>query len=89
MRGTAPKARSVPTPQSLPQQATRPSANGTPKPPPPLAPGSTVANDPENILRAWTVLEVLSPASFRLPADLTGGDGRRVARFDRGLPWAD
>jgi hypothetical protein len=78
MRASAPKApASEPHPQ--PQQAT--------KPPPPLRPISTAANDPENILRAWTVLEVLSPASFRTPADLAGGDGRRVARFDRGLPW--
>lgn len=54
-----------------------------------LPPRSTDPNDPQNILRAWTVLEVLSPASFKTPADLAAGDGRRVARFDKGLPWAD
>lgn len=46
-------------------------------------------NDPGNIIRAWTVLEVLSPAAFRKPADLAGGDMRRIARFERGLPWDD
>jgi len=85
MRGRA--ASPAPKAQPQPQQTTKPSPDSARKPPPPLVPRSRVANDPENILRAWTVLEVLSPASFRMPADLAGGDGRRVARFDRGLPW--
>ncbi|SCW94765.1 Part of AAA domain-containing protein [Sphingobium faniae] len=50
---------------------------------------STGGNAAQNILRVWTVLEVLSPATFRMPADLAGNDVRRVARFDRGLPWQD
>ncbi|KTT96642.1 DEAD/DEAH box helicase [Sphingomonas sanguinis] len=77
----APKPTAPPTP---------PPAQPTPRsrPAPPLPERETIANDPQDILRAWTVLEVLSPATFRKPADLAGGDMRRIARFDRGLPWA-
>ena len=46
-----------------------------------------VANDPEDILRAWTALEVLSPPSFVRPEQLAGGDRRYIAQLDRGLPW--
>ena len=53
----------------------------------PLSDQSAGGNVAQNILRTWTVLEVLSPATFRTPADLAGNDTRRVARFDRGLPW--
>lgn len=53
----------------------------------PLPRAEALSNNPASILRAWTVLEVLSPATFRTPSDLAGGDARRVARFDRGLPW--
>jgi hypothetical protein len=52
-------------------------------------PGRAQENRMEDILRAWTVLEVLSPATFRRPADLAAGDNRRIARLDRGLPWDD
>jgi energy-coupling factor transporter ATP-binding protein EcfA2 len=70
-----------PGPPAVPVAALGPAA-------PPVAPRATIANDPRDILRAWTILEVLSPATFRKPADLAGGDLRRIARFDRGLPWA-
>ncbi|WP_374943110.1 helicase [Sphingomonas sp.] len=53
----------------------------------PLPLRETIANDPQDILRAWTVMEVLSPSTFTTPAKLAG-DPRHVARFDRGLPWA-
>ncbi len=53
----------------------------------PLSGLSAGGNVAQNILRTWTVLEVLSPATFRTPADLAGNEPRRVARFDRGLPW--
>lgn len=58
---------------------------------PPLSPlsGRSAENRMEDILRAWTVLEVLSPATFRRPADLAAGDTRRIARLDRALPWED
>ncbi|QIB36455.1 DEAD/DEAH box helicase [Ancylobacter pratisalsi] len=59
------------------------------QPPTPMPERETITNDPQDILRAWTVMEVLSPSTFRTPADLGGGDMRRIARFDRGLPWAD
>ncbi|MCJ2187884.1 DEAD/DEAH box helicase [Novosphingobium beihaiensis] len=55
-------------------------AKSGPKPP--------VMNDPQNILRAWTALEVLSPQGFRRETDLVAGDKSRIARFeDRDLPW--
>lgn len=60
-------------------------------PPPRPLPGRPVSNDADNrmedILRAWTVLEVLSPATFKRAADLAGGDSRRIAHLDRALPW--
>lgn len=52
-------------------------------------PARAIANNPQDILRSWTALEVLSPATFRKPTDLAGGDMRRIARFDRGVPWAN
>lgn len=43
---------------------------------------------PEQILSAWTALEVLSPPSFVRPEDLAGGDRKAVASFeDSLLPW--
>lgn len=51
-----------------------------PKPP--------VTNDPEEILRAWTALEVLSPYGYRRKMDLCGGDPRCIASITDGeLPW--
>lgn len=51
-----------------------------PKPP--------VLNRPEDALRAWTALEVLSPQSFRRETDLVGSEIGLLARFDKGgLPW--
>lgn len=44
-------------------------------------------NRPHNILAAWTALEVLSPQTFKKPQDLTSGDLKLVAKFDKGLPW--
>jgi hypothetical protein len=78
-------AKQPPTPAKLSPSR----AASSPRRPVSLPPKSTDPNDPQNILRAWTVLEVLSPASFKTPADLAAGDGRRVARFEKGLPWAD
>ena len=49
-----------------------------------------VTNDPENILRTWTALEVLSPQGYRRETDLVAGDRRKIARFeDSDLPWKD
>nr|WP_306264986.1 AAA domain-containing protein [Pararhizobium sp. IMCC3301] len=48
-----------------------------------------VTDDAQNILRAWTALEVLSPQAYRRETDLVSGDRSRIARFDEGLlPWA-
>ncbi|WP_158963688.1 AAA domain-containing protein [Chachezhania sediminis] len=47
-----------------------------------------VTNDPQNILRTWTALEVLSPQGYRRETDLVAGDRSRIARFeDAELPW--
>ncbi|MCA0355473.1 MAG: ATP-binding protein [Proteobacteria bacterium] len=68
---------SPPPPQPEAQQA----PIREPEPPRPIT------NAPENILRAWTALEVLSPPSFVRPEQLAGGDRRSIAQLDRGLPW--
>jgi hypothetical protein len=48
----------------------------------------SILNDPQNILNAWTVFEVLSPQSYQREADFTVGDSSRIARLDSGvLPW--
>lgn len=53
-----------------------------------LGPKPAVANAPQDILRAWTALEVLSPQGYKKEADLASGDKSRIARFDeRDLPW--
>ncbi len=47
-----------------------------------------ITNRPENILSAWTALEVLSPQNFNRPEDLASGDKTKVARFNEAsLPW--
>ncbi|MGN8114321.1 DEAD/DEAH box helicase [Labrys sp. 22185] len=47
------------------------------------------ADQPADILAAWTALEVLSPFTYSKPSDLVDGDERRVARFADQLfmPW--
>lgn len=53
-----------------------------------LGPKPAVANAPQDILRAWTALEVLSPQGYKREADLVAGDNSKIARFDeRDLPW--
>lgn len=78
----------APKPQLARPASPPPASAPAPRSATPLPERETIANDPQDILRAWTVLEVLSPATFRKPADLAGGDMRRIARLDRGLPWA-
>ncbi|UVT16222.1 MAG: hypothetical protein H8K04_01255 [Nitrospira sp.] len=52
---------------------------------PPLLP---ITNRPEEVLSAWTALEVLSPPSYIRPEDLASGDRRRVTLLnDSPLPW--
>ena len=47
-----------------------------------------ISNEPEDILRTWTALEVLSPHGYRRKTDLAGGDQRRIAPLDNDLlPW--
>ena len=55
------------------------------EPPKPLPP---ITSQPEEVLSAWTALEVLSPPAFRRPEDLAGGDRTRVAALNvSALPW--
>ena len=47
-----------------------------------------IRNEPADIVESWTALEVLSPQTYKEPADLRDGDPRTVARFDgKPLPW--
>ena len=47
-----------------------------------------ITNRPEEVLSAWTALEVLSPPAYVRPEDLAGGDRTRVAALsESALPW--
>lgn len=47
-----------------------------------------LTNEPNDILSAWTAIEVLSPQSFSKPEDIAAGNRSRIARLDKGqLPW--
>jgi len=53
-----------------------------------LKPVPPITNTPEQILSAWTALEVLSPPSFRRPEDLASGDRGAIAALgEEMLPW--
>lgn len=53
--------------------------------PPPLP---SITNRPEEVLSAWTGLEVLSPPAYIRPEDLAGGDRTRVTPLsESALPW--
>jgi hypothetical protein len=73
-----PAARPADPPAAPRQERSRPSQHH---------PSSEAAADGTDVLTAWTVLEVLSPVTFRRPADLAGGEARRIATFAQGLPW--
>ncbi len=61
-------------------QSERPVVKSHPKP--------LVTNDPEDILRTWTALEVLSPQGYRRETDLVAGEKSRIALLDDSeLPW--
>ncbi|MCJ2184551.1 AAA domain-containing protein [Novosphingobium sp. 1949] len=79
----ATKADGMPPRQHKPVEVVepiRPMAKAGPKPP--------LTNNAQNILRAWTALEVLSPQGFRRETDLVAGDKSRIARFEKhDLPW--
>lgn len=76
-------------PESPPAKAPAPSetprAGARTVPPPPLPP---ITNQPEDILSAWTALEVLSPPAYVRPEALAGGERTRVATLSgSALPW--
>ncbi|WP_454062563.1 DEAD/DEAH box helicase [Candidatus Nitrospira salsa] len=59
--------------------------------PPPkveVGPKPAITNDPQNILRSWTALEVLSTQAYRRETDLVAGDKYKIAQLDeKQLPW--
>lgn len=51
-------------------------------------PSPLITNRPDEVLSAWTALEVLSPPSYVRPEDLASGDQRRVTSLNESqLPW--
>jgi hypothetical protein len=55
---------------------------GPPEPPPPTT------NRPEQVLDAWTALEVLSPFTYTRPEGLAGGERQNVVSLSgESLPW--
>ena len=47
-----------------------------------------IRNEAADVLKAWTSLEVLSPATFDRPEDLAGGDPTAVVNLNKNpFPW--
>lgn len=68
-----------------PDTSETPRAEVRTAPPPPFPP---ITNQPEEVLSAWTALEVLSPPAYVRPEDLAGGDRTRVATLsESAFPW--
>jgi len=85
---TPPSSRSATPEWSTSVASLAPEPTPTPFPARPVIEKPAVANKPEDILRAWTALEVLSPSSYRRRTDLVGGDVKRIASIESGpLPW--
>jgi hypothetical protein len=63
--------------------------NPIPPPSMPVLPiDSAFSNSLQNVLLAWTALEVLSPQSFKKPEDLVSGERNRLFRIQgENLPW--
>ena len=76
------------TEKPIPREPAHPSVKKTTLKRSDLGPKPPVENSPQDILRAWTALEVLSPQGYKREADLAAGDKSRIARFDESdLPW--
>ena len=74
-----------PAPAKLLTKVELPKSKAGPVPPSPLPP---ITNRPDEILSAWTALEVLSPSNFVRPEELASGDRSRVAELNESsLPW--
>jgi len=79
----------LPPPQIQPARTISASETSRTKPrmeqQPPLPP---ITNRPDEVLSAWTALEVLSPPSYVRPEDLASGDRRRITSLNESpLPW--
>lgn len=80
-----PLHRPEPPPAKAPATSETPRTKARTAPPPPFPP---ITNRPEEVLSAWTALEVLSPPAYVRPADLAGGARTRVAALgESALPW--
>lgn len=79
----------VPPHQSRPTSAmSEDHSSSIPPGRPSSVPAPPITNRPEEVLSAWTALEVLSPPSYLRPEDLTSGDRRRVTSLNESpLPW--
>ncbi len=75
-----------PRPPNREQSPRAPNAVGAAPPP---APDAISREEALQVLRAWTALEVLSPASvYRVPKDIADGSEARIAKLDeKTLPW--
>lgn len=78
---TAPQPEEVPASIMVPPDIAVPPILNSQQPYPPLT------DDPEQILAAWTSFEVLSPATYRRPNDLTAGKQSVANLGDGELPW--
>ncbi|WHZ23379.1 MAG: hypothetical protein OJF47_002491 [Nitrospira sp.] len=77
-----------PSSQPPPSPPEGPSGRGPSGPDRKLPPPPPITNRPDDILSAWTALEVLSPPTYVRSEDLAGGDKRRVASLsEQSLPW--
>jgi hypothetical protein len=100
---TPPRPAPTPAQQSKPPEPSRTSSPKEPPPeqkseakpssPPPWLdrssrrPPPPVRDRPEDVLSTWAALAVLSPVTYRKPADMADGDARRIALLDGGPPW--
>lgn len=51
------------------------------------APAPDIKNNPEDILSAWTAIEVLSPQSFKKPEDLVSDEKWRISNLNNNGAW--
>lgn len=96
-KSTSPPKETLQKPPRTAPHQTRPMPpvyedHGPPIQPPPDKISSAtlppITNRPEEVLSAWTALEVLSPPSYVRSEDLASGDRRRITSLNESsLPW--
>lgn len=87
----SPPNKKVESPESLIQEPPKPIVQQPQELPlPKFTPGPKppITDKTQDILRAWTALEVLSPQGYKREEDLTGGKRSRIASLENSvLPW--